>query len=72
MSPNGQYVVSCGSDKVLRLYERSDQLVVLQDEQEEEREQQEEVVAEKTVVPGHSALNLPSKRTIGSERAVRL
>ncbi|KAH1004388.1 hypothetical protein HUJ04_004145 [Dendroctonus ponderosae] len=70
VSPNGQYVVSCGSDKVLRLYERSDQLVVLQDEQEEEREQQEEAVAEKTVVPGHSALNLPSKRTIGSERAM--
>ncbi|CAG9763288.1 unnamed protein product [Ceutorhynchus assimilis] len=70
VSPNGQYVVSCGSDRVLRLYEKSEQLVVLQDEQEDEREQQEELAtSEQTVVPGQPGLNLPSRRTIGSERA---
>lgn len=73
MSPSGQYVVSSGSDRVLRLYEKSEQIVVLQDEEEEEREQQEQQLAtgEQVVVPGQPGLNLPSKRTVGSERAVK-
>ncbi|XP_066151518.1 WD repeat-containing protein 3 [Euwallacea fornicatus] len=71
VSPNGQYVVSCGSDRVLRLYEKSEQLVVLQDEQEEERGQLEELATgeQQAIVPSQPGLNLPSKRTIGSERA---
>ncbi|XP_023014456.1 WD repeat-containing protein 3 [Leptinotarsa decemlineata] len=69
VSPNGQYVVSCGSDQVLRLYEKSDQPLVLEDEQEVEREQQEALtVEEQTTIPGQPGLNLPSKRTIGSEK----
>ncbi|GJQ79396.1 hypothetical protein Trydic_g16255 [Trypoxylus dichotomus] len=70
VSPSGQYVVSCGSDKVLRMYEKTEQILVLQDEEEEEREQQDNLVTgEQTVVPGQSGLNLPSKKTIGSEKA---
>jgi hypothetical protein len=71
VSPNGQFVVSCGADRVLRLYEKSDQPLVLQDEQEEEREQQEVLATgEQTVIPGQTGLNLPSKKTVGSEKAV--
>lgn len=70
VSPNGVHVVSSGSDRVLRLYERSDQTLVLQDEQEEEREQQEALATgEETVIPGQPGLNLPSKKTVGSEKA---
>ncbi|KAK9880788.1 hypothetical protein WA026_013117 [Henosepilachna vigintioctopunctata] len=70
VSPNGKFVLSCGSDRVLRLYEKSDQPLVLEDEEEMEREQQEQLVTgEKTVVAGHSELNLPSKKTVGSEKA---
>ncbi|CAH1105470.1 unnamed protein product [Psylliodes chrysocephalus] len=70
VSPNGQHVVSCGADRVLRMYERSDQILVLEDEQEEERAQQEELATgEQTIIPGQPGLNLPSKKTVGSERA---
>ncbi|XP_060519721.1 WD repeat-containing protein 3 [Cylas formicarius] len=70
VSFDGRYLVSCGSDRVLRLFERSQQLVVLQDEEEEEREQQEGLATgEQTVVPGQPGLSLPSKKTIGSEKA---
>ncbi|KAK4873287.1 hypothetical protein RN001_015316 [Aquatica leii] len=69
VSPNGQYVVSCGGDRVLRLYEKSEQPLVLQDEQEEERAEQDGLATgEQTAVPGQTALNLPSKKTIGSEK----
>ncbi|KAJ3662774.1 hypothetical protein Zmor_007103 [Zophobas morio] len=70
VSPSGQFVVSCGADRVLRLYEKSEQPLVLQDEQEEEREQQETLATgEQTVIPGQTSLNLPSKKTVGSEKA---
>lgn len=70
VSPNGQFVVSCGADKVLRLYEKTDQPLVLQDEEEEEREHQDGLATgEQTVVAGHPGLNLPSKKTIGSEKS---
>ncbi|XP_072390913.1 WD repeat-containing protein 3 isoform X3 [Diabrotica undecimpunctata] len=70
VSADGQFVVSCGADMVLRMYEKSDQVLVLEDEQEEEREQQEELATgEQTVIPGQPGLNLPSRKTIGSEKA---
>lgn len=73
VSPNGQYVVSAGSDFTLRLYEKTDQPLVLQDEEEEERERLEELATgEQTAVAGQAELNLPSKKTIGSEKAVGL
>lgn len=53
------------------MYEKTEQVLVLQDEEEEEREQQDTLVTgETTVVPGQPGLNLPSKKTIGSEKAV--
>jgi len=70
VSPSGQHVVSCGADRVLRLYEKSEQPLVLQDEEEEEREQQEALATgEQTTIPGQPGLNLPSKKTIGSEKS---
>lgn len=73
VSHNGQYVVSCGADRVLRMYEKSDQPLVLEDEGEDEREQQEALATgEQTVVPGQPGLNLPSKKTVGSEKAVSI
>ncbi|KAF5297376.1 hypothetical protein FQR65_LT01306 [Abscondita terminalis] len=69
VSPNGQYVVSCGGDRVLRLYEKSEQPLVLEDEEEEERAEQEGLATgEQTAVAGQPGLNLPSKKTIGSEK----
>nr|CAD7260148.1 unnamed protein product [Timema shepardi] len=72
VSPNGQYVVSSGSDNVLRFFERTQEPLVLEDEQEEEREREDEAAlatGEDSVVPGQGNLNLPSKKTVGSERA---
>lgn len=71
MSPNGQFVVSCGADRVLRLYEKTDQPLVLQDEEEEEREAQDGLATgEQSVIAGQPGKTLPSKKTIGSEKAV--
>ncbi|PNF32770.1 hypothetical protein B7P43_G04487 [Cryptotermes secundus] len=72
VSPNGRYVVSCGSDRVLRLFEQSAEPLVLEDEAEEEREALDNealVTGEETTVPGQTGLNLPSKKTVGSEKA---
>lgn len=72
MSPNGIHVVSCGSDQVLRLYERTDQTLVLQDEEEEEREEMEQQQLatgdQQTVVPSQPGLKLAGKKTVGSEK----
>ena len=72
VSPNGRYVVSCGSDRTIRLYERTDEPLVLKDEQETEREEAENktlATGEDSSVPGLPGLNLPSKKTVGSEKA---
>lgn len=71
IDPRGEYFVSCGSDKVIRLYGRTDETIVLQDVQEEEREERENKLLsteESTVVPLLPNLNLPSKKTVGSEQ----
>lgn len=75
VSPNGQYVVSCGSDRVLRMFTRTDEPLVLDDEREQEREEEDnEAVeqSEETTVEGQSALHLPSKKTVGSEKAAEM
>ena len=74
VSPNGIYVASCGSDKVIRLYERTTEPLVLQDEEEEERERQENELAtgETTVVPGQKPQSLPSRKTVSSEKGAEL
>lgn len=64
--------MSCGADKVVRLFERSSAYVVLQDEDEEERERQERELAtgETTGVRGQKMQVLASRKTIGSEQGV--
>lgn len=56
----------------MRLYEKTDEPLVLQDEQEEERAQQEEELAtgESTAVLGQKQRALPSRKTVSSEKAV--
>ncbi|XP_011643743.1 WD repeat-containing protein 3 isoform X1 [Pogonomyrmex barbatus] len=74
VSSNGAYVASCGSDKVIRLYEKTSEVLVLQDEAEEEREQQENelVTGESTAVLGQKQQALPSRKTVTSEKAAEL
>ncbi|CAL1677710.1 unnamed protein product [Lasius platythorax] len=74
VSSNGVFVASCGSDKVLRLYEKTNEPLVLQDEAEEEREQQENelVTGETTTVLGQKQRALPSRKTVNSEKAAEL
>ena len=42
ISPNGKYVVTSGHDKTLRLWEKTLEPLVLDDEREIEREKEEE------------------------------
>lgn len=74
----GHYLVTCGSDRALRLFERSQEPIVLQDQQETEREEREKQelatgADDNNIVPGIAApLKLPSKKTVGAEQAVEL
>lgn len=74
VSPNGLYVISCGSDRVVRLYERTSEPLVLQDEEEEERERQENelTTGEATLVLGQKQQSLPSRKTVSSEKGVNI
>ena len=42
MSPNARFVVTSGHDKSLRLWERTEEVLVLEDERETEREKEGE------------------------------
>ncbi|XP_063218235.1 WD repeat-containing protein 3 [Bacillus rossius redtenbacheri] len=66
VSPSGQHVVSTGADRVARVYERSQEPLVLEDEQEEERAREEETALATGEGPDR---NLPSRKTVGSEQA---
>ncbi|XP_016840721.1 WD repeat-containing protein 3 [Nasonia vitripennis] len=74
VSPNGVYAASCGSDKVIRIYEKSSEILVLEDEAEEEREKQENelVTGETTAVQGQKNQILPTRKTVNSEKAAEL
>lgn len=75
MSPNGQYAVSCGQDRVIRLYERTSEPLVLEDEREQEREEEENTAlatGPETSVPGHTDLKLSSRKTVTAEKAVSI
>ncbi|XP_050542858.1 WD repeat-containing protein 3 [Daktulosphaira vitifoliae] len=76
ISSNGSYLVSCGQDNVVRLFEKTDEPLVLEDEREEERAQEDEkelATGEDTnVYGGPSVLSLPTKKTITSEKAAEL
>ncbi len=40
ISPNGKWLTTCGHDKTIRLWERTEEVLVLEDERETEREKQ--------------------------------
>lgn len=66
-------MVSGGADRVLRTCERTDEPLVLEDEREEERERAEAEGFQTNeesgrTIPG-SSITLPTRKTIGSERA---
>ncbi|XP_026317592.1 WD repeat-containing protein 3 [Hyposmocoma kahamanoa] len=63
----GLHAVSCGSDRALRLYTRTEEPIVLGDEDEE---QEGLATGENHApVPGLPGLNMPTKKTIGAEKA---
>lgn len=57
----------------MRIYERSSEILVLEDEAEEDREKQENnlVTGESTAVQGRKNQILPTRKTVNSEKAVR-
>ncbi|KAI5651749.1 hypothetical protein NE865_00086 [Phthorimaea operculella] len=63
----GLHAASCGADRALRLYARTEEPIVLGDEDEE----QEGLATGEThaPVPGLPGLNMPTKKTIGAEKA---
>lgn len=75
ISGNGYFAASCGQDNVIRLFEKTDEPLVLEDERQEERAQEDEkelATGEETnVYGGPSVLTLPTKKTISSEKAVK-
>ncbi|CAG9786267.1 unnamed protein product [Diatraea saccharalis] len=63
----GLHVASCGADRALRLYARTEEPLVLGD-----TEEQDEGLATGDThapVPGLPGLNMPTKKTIGAEKA---
>uniref|UniRef100_A0A8D8LZD4 WD repeat-containing protein 3 n=1 Tax=Cacopsylla melanoneura TaxID=428564 RepID=A0A8D8LZD4_9HEMI len=75
VSPSGQHIVSSGSDRTIRLYSRTEEVLVLEDERETERgEQEEESLATGDVshTAGRKQLNLASRKTVTAETAAEL
>ncbi|XP_055305493.1 WD repeat-containing protein 3 [Sitodiplosis mosellana] len=77
VSNTGHYIVSSGSDRTIRLFERSDEPIVLEDMQETEREEIEQqklaTGTDDPIMPGMiTPLNLPSRKTVAAEQAVEL
>jgi len=66
--------MTCGQDNVIRLFEKTDEILVLEDEREQERTQEDEkelATGDETNVHGGPALlSLPTKKTISSEKMV--
>merc|ERR1711881_639235 len=69
LSPNGKYVVSSGHDKTLRLWERTQEPLVLEDEREKEKDDQV-TTGEGRLVPGEQGkeAGLPSRKTAETEK----
>lgn len=78
ISKTGHYLISSGSDRTIRLFERSDEPIVLEDMQEMEREeieQQQKLSTgneEPTIQGVIAPLNLPSRKTVAAEQAAEL
>lgn len=73
ISPNGEFLISCGQDRVLRLYEKSEEPVVLEDEREVEREKEDEqtlATGKDNISIGQTPLSIIPKKTVTSEKAV--
>lgn len=72
ITPNGKYLVTCGSDRTIRLFERTDEPIVLEDVQEEEREEienQQLATGEDNTAPLLPGLKMPSRKTVGAEKS---
>ncbi|XP_014292016.1 WD repeat-containing protein 3 [Halyomorpha halys] len=67
LSLTKDFVVTCGKDKTIRLFEKTQEPLVLSDEQEEEREKEEELATGQD-----SIVKLPSTKTLSSEKAAEL
>ncbi|XP_048482830.1 WD repeat-containing protein 3 [Plutella xylostella] len=60
----GLHVASCGADRALRLHSRTDEPLVLGDEPDDAL-----ATGDKAPVPGLPNINMPSKKTVGAEKA---
>ena len=74
VSPNAKFVVTSGHDKSLRLWERTEEVLVLDDERETEREKEgdeELATGDSRTIPGSQdkEAGLPAKKTVESEKA---
>lgn len=75
VSPNAKYVVSSGHDKSLRLWERTEEVLVLDDERETEREKEDEdqlATGDSRPIPGerdNAESGMPAKKTVESEKS---
>ncbi|CAH2106551.1 unnamed protein product [Euphydryas editha] len=67
VGPGGLYAVSCGADGALRLFARSDEPLVLGDQ--DDADEGLATGEQHAPVPGLPGLNMPTKKTIGAEKA---
>lgn len=59
ISPNGRYLISSGHDKTLRLWEKTHEPLVLEDERETEREKESDeqlATGDSRVIPGEQVI----------------
>jgi U3 small nucleolar RNA-associated protein 12 len=75
VSPNSRFIVTSGHDKSLRLWERSEEVLVLDDERETEREKEGDAQLAtgdgSRAIPGEAddkEAALPAKKTVESEK----
>lgn len=74
ISPNGKYVVSASHDKSMRLWEKTEEILVLEEEREQERETEFEKSlssGEQIVIPGevNGEVGMASKKTVETLKA---
>ena len=59
IGPNGRYLISSGHDKTLRLWEKTHEPLVLEDERETEREKESDeqlATGDSRVIPGEQVI----------------